>query len=106
MAEVILDLENKIKKGEFPEEREESGTFDGEDFSDYRWKLVVKKVEIPPPPAKEGQADMMAQVFSMVSEQLSKLSREVRLTVSWMEFDEEVDGMTLVTHVVNTQGGF
>lgn len=105
MSEILLDLEQGMKKGEFPDAKEDSGSFEGEDFSDYRWKLSIKKVDIPPPPAKEGTQDFMVTLFTMMSEQLSKLSREVRVTVSWMEFDEEYEGISLVTHVVNSRGG-
>ena len=101
MSEVLLELEKGIKKGEFPDDKEETGGFEGEDFEDYHWKLSVKKVEIPTPPAKEGTSDVMVTVFSQVSEQLSKMSREVRLTVSWKEFDEDIEGLTLVTHIIN-----
>lgn len=105
MSEILLELEKGIKKGEFPGDKEETGNFEGEEFEDYRWKVAIKKVEIPVPPAKEGASNVMGMVFSQVAEQLSKMSREVKVTISWMEFDEEVEGMSLVTHIVNPKEG-
>ncbi len=102
MGRTLIELEDGIKKGEFPEEKEEGGTFEDEKFPDYSWKLNIKKVDIPAPPASEGQADIMAQVFSMVSQQLSQSTREVKLSVSWKEpeTDEEEVGIVLTTHIV------
>lgn len=105
MGRLLIELEDGIKKGEFPEEKEDAGTFEEEKFPDYAWKLKIKKVEIPAPPASpdsEGQSDIMAQVFSMVSEQLSQSTREVKLTVSWKEPDSEEEevGIVLTTHIV------
>ncbi len=100
MAQTLIDLEAGIKKGEFPEDKEMSGTFEEEKYPDYRWKLAIKKVEIPVPPAPEGQADVMTKVLSMVTDELSQKTREVKLTVSWKEFEEEEEGITVTTHIV------
>lgn len=102
MDQVLIDLEAGIAKGEFPEEKEESGTFEEEKYPDYGWKLAIKKVEIPVPPTPEGvSADVMTQVFTMISEQLSQATREVKLTIVWRGLDdEEEEGITLTTHVV------
>ena len=103
MAQVLLDIEKGIPKGEFPEAKEEEGTFEEEKFPDYSWKLVIKKTEIPPPPAPEGGAEIMIQAFTMVAERLSETTREVKLTISWKEFDEDQVGIVLTTHVVKVQ---
>lgn len=102
MSQVLIDLEEGMTKGEFPDEKEETGSFEEEKHPDYFWKLSVKKTEIPPPPLPEGGADIMGKVFTMVSEQLSKSTRQVKLTVSWKEFDddEEEVGLVLTTHIV------
>ncbi len=102
MAQALIDLETGIRKGEFPEEKEEAGTFEEEKFPDYSWKLTIKKVEIPPPPVPEGGGDIMAKAFAMISEQISQAAREVQLTVSWKEFDDEEEqvGIVLTTHLV------
>lgn len=103
MAKVLMEIEAGIPKGEFPEDKEESGTFEEDKFPDYLWRLAIKKVEIPTPPTPEGQSDLMAQAMQMVSQELSKSTREVRLTVSWKEFEEEEEGIVLTTHVVKMQ---
>jgi prepilin-type N-terminal cleavage/methylation domain-containing protein len=100
MASLLIEIEEGMVKGEFPEEKEESGSFEEEKYPDYRWKLEIKKTEIPPPPTPEGGSDVMARIFSMVSEELSKATRQMKLTVSWVEFEEEEVGIVLTTHVV------
>jgi prepilin-type N-terminal cleavage/methylation domain-containing protein len=102
MDQILIDIEAGIAKGEFPEEKEDAGTFEDEKYPDYGWRLTVKKVEIPAPPTPEGvSADVMTQVFTMVSEQLSQATREVKLTIVWKgPDDEEEEGITLTTHVV------
>ena len=103
MAETLIGIEAGIPKGEFPDKKDESGNFEEEKYSDYRWKLAIKKTTLPAPPAKEGEPDTMAQIVSSVSEEISKDVREVRLTVSWKEFEEEEVGIVLTTHVVKIQ---
>ena len=103
MSKVLLDLDQGILKGEFPESKEEGGSFEEEKYPDYVWKLTVKKTEVPAPPAAEGQADVISQIFSIVSEQLTQSTREVKLVVSWKEEDEEQEGITLTTHIVKMQ---
>ena len=102
MVELEMDFEKDMARGKFPDEKEETGSFEEEKHPDYFWKLSVKKTEIPPPPLPEGGADIMGKVFTMVSEQLSKSTRQVKLTVSWKEFDddEEEVGLVLTTHIV------
>lgn len=104
MSKILLDIEKGIVKGEFPEDKEESGSFEEENQPDYTWKLSVKKVDIPVPPLPEGKSEVMGQVFSMVAQEISKSAREVKLTVSWKEVDEsEEEGVTVTTHVVKMQ---
>jgi prepilin-type N-terminal cleavage/methylation domain-containing protein len=102
MDRVLIDIEDGIRKGEFPEEKEESGTFEEDKYPDYGWKLTIKKVTIPAPPTPEGvNSDVMSQVFTMISDQLSQATREVKLVVVWRGADdEEEEGITLTTHVV------
>jgi len=108
MARILIDLDAGMVKGEFPDAKEDSGTFEEEKFPDYSWKLSVKKVEIPAPSAsagssaQEGSSDIMGKVFEMVSKQLSESSREVKLTIGWTEeeSDEEETGIVLTTHIV------
>ncbi|MBI2501260.1 MAG: prepilin-type N-terminal cleavage/methylation domain-containing protein [Deltaproteobacteria bacterium] len=104
MALILLEIEKGIPKGDFPDEKEEEGIFEEEDFQDYYWKLVIKTVELPVPEGAEGKSEIMGQVMKMLSEELSKSAREVRLIVGWKEFEEEEEGITLVTHIVNPLG--
>lgn len=103
MAQVLIDIEAGIPKGEFPEEKEDQGSFEEEASPDYFWKLAIRKVDIPAPPMPEGSAELLNQVFSMVSDELSKSSREVRLVISYKETDEEEEVVSLTTHVVKIQ---
>jgi len=102
MAKTLIDLDAGMVKGEFPDEKEDAGTFEEEKYPDYYWKVQIKKVEIPTPPLPEGSPDVMAQVFKMVADQLSQSTRELKLTVGWKdpETDEEEEGIVLVTHIV------
>ncbi len=102
MAQIVIEIEKGIPKGEFPEDKEESGTFEEQKYPDFLWKLTIKKTDIPAPPMPEGEAEAMGKIFKMVAEELSKAAREVKLTVSWKEFDEEEaeEGITFTTHVV------
>lgn len=107
MGEILLEIEKGIPKGEFPESKEEEGTFEEAKYPDYFWKLEIKKVELPTAGGgggEEGQAEVMAQAMQLLTEELSRSTREVRLTVGWEEFDEEEIGLTVVTHVVNLRG--
>jgi hypothetical protein len=100
MSQTLIDLEAGMLKGEFPEDKEDSGTFEEQNQPDYLWKLSIKKTEIPPPAIPEGGVEVMGRVFKMVSENLSEATREVQLTVSWKEFEEEEVGIVLTTHIV------
>ena len=101
MSQVLIELEAGMAKGEFPEDKEESGLFEEEKYPDYGWKLKIRKVEIPTPPLPEDGADIMQQVFTMVSEQISQSTREVKLTIVWRGADDEEEaGIELVTHIV------
>ncbi|MBI4374278.1 MAG: type II secretion system protein [Deltaproteobacteria bacterium] len=104
MSTLLLEIEKGIPKGEFPDEREERGVFEEEKYSDFYWRLAIKKLELPTPSLPEGETEVMGQAMKMLSEELSKSSREIRLDVGWMEFEEEEPGITLVTHVVNPLG--
>lgn len=101
MARVLIDLEQGILKGEFSESKEDSGSFEEEKYPDYTWKLTVRKVDIPAPPVPEGKSDVMGQVFSMVAQEISQSTREVKLTVSWKDIDgSDEEGIVVTTHIV------
>ena len=100
MVEVLVDFEAGMSKGEFPDEKENSGTFEEENYPDFSWELKIKKVEIPAPPSSDESGTVMTQIFKMVTDQLTEKTREIKLTVFWAEFDEKEEGIALTTHVV------
>ncbi len=97
MVEIELDLELGMQAGEFPDERSEEAQFD-RPFEDYRWKMAIKKVELPAPvTAEEGSVqDMIAK---QLTSEIAKTVREVRLEISWEELGEP-QSMEVVTHLV------
>lgn len=101
MAQVIVDFEIGIAKGEFPEDKEESGTFEEEKYPDFKWSLKIRKVEVPVPPSAEEGAEVMTRIFSMVSDQMSQSMRELQLSVAAVDEDGEEEEMIVVTtHMV------
>ncbi len=103
MSKTLLEIEQGIVKGEFPDEKEESGTFEEEDQPNLGWTVKIQKADIPAPPTGEGTAAIVAQVFSVVSEQLSKSTREVTLQIFWIGDEEPEQLLSLSTHVVKMQ---
>lgn len=103
MADILLEVEKGVLKGEFPDEKEEQGNFDENQFPGFFWKLKITRVELPMPEGA-GQNEMMMQAMKMLTEELSKSTREVRLTVGWEEFEEEEIGIEVATHLINPLG--
>jgi len=102
MVQVLLEVEQGIPRGDFPDEREEEGVFEEELYPDYFWKLTINKFELPTPELGEEQGEILVRALNILSEELTRSSREVRLTVGWTEFeDEEEEGITVVTHIIN-----
>jgi len=127
MSEILLNIEQDIARGAFPDEKEENGTFE-KPFEDYKWAYTVKKVQLPvlqlpaemmegtgaPSPetlsaaagasgvngAVEMAANSMAQV---VTKKISEAIREVQVTISWGEGGEEGDEekVVITTHIAN-----
>jgi len=97
MAEHQLDLEKEISKGGFPEDKTDEGVFESP-FEEYKWKLEIKKVELPIPPLGEGVGEATKQMMDMITKQISESVREVKLTISWTEMDRE-RSFDVVTHI-------
>jgi prepilin-type N-terminal cleavage/methylation domain-containing protein len=97
MVESEIDIDNAMQKGEFPDERSEEAVFD-EPFEDYRWKMTLKKVELPAPvQAQEGSMqDVIAQ---QLTQEIGKTVRELRLEVSWEEMGQP-QTLEVVTHII------
>lgn len=97
MAELEIDIEKGLQKGEFPDEKSEDGTFD-EPFEDYKWKMELKRVELPAPvTGKEGSVQDI--VAGQLTKEISNTVRELKLTVQWVEFGEE-QSIDVITHMV------
>ncbi len=105
----IVELETQfskdLAKNKFPDQDlEERGEFD-EPYKDFRWHYTIRKVEIPM--ADSGgsgeQSALVGSYISQVVDQMSKLIREVQLTVSWGDKDVPEDKqphMMVTTHWV------
>ncbi len=101
MAQVIVDFETGMAKGEFPEDKEETGTFEEDKRPDFKWKFKIRKVEVPVPPSSQEGAEVMTQIFSMVSDQMTQNMRELQLSVSYEDEGGEAEEMiVLTTHMV------
>jgi general secretion pathway protein I len=97
ISEQIIKLDKDQLEGKFPGTDEESeGEFD-EPYKKYKWKLKVRKVEIPMP--QEEALGPQAAIMQMISKQINEAVREVKLAVTWEESSEQRD-VTVTTHVV------
>lgn len=102
MVELEMELAEDMKRRKFPDEKEESGTFD-DPFADFRWQYNIKKVEIPSAASAEGQNPLIGPHIKRISDQISKSVREVTLKVFWGDKDkpeEEQSQMSVTTHIV------
>jgi prepilin-type N-terminal cleavage/methylation domain-containing protein len=107
MVEFQMDLEKEMSKGAFPEDKSDSGTFE-KPFDEYKWKVELRKVELPIPPigGEEGgggegggTGGAMQQMLQVMTKQISEAMREIKLTVSWVEMEKE-KSFNVVTHIV------
>lgn len=124
LTQIRLDLEAEIERGVFPDEKEVQGNFE-KPFEKFKWSYTVKKVEIPllqppeesgvtvgppatpaagsdgipqpPVPGLQGAATGLTQ---MISKKIGESVREIQLKISWGEEEENLDSLTLVTHIV------
>lgn len=97
MTDYQLDIEKEIGKGSFPEDNTDEGNFE-KPFEDYRWKVELRKVEMPLPPLGEGAGDAAKQMMQMMTKQISDTLREIKLTISWKEMDKE-KSFGVTTHI-------
>lgn len=97
MVDTQLDIEKEMNKGVFPEEKTDEGEFE-KPFEAYRWKMEIRKVELPMPPLGEEAGVMMKQMMEMITKQISDSVRELKLTISWKEMEKE-RSFNVVTHI-------
>ena len=97
MAEIELELDKEIRRGDFPDERTEEGTFD-EPFNNYKWKMAIKSIKLPSPVmGEEGSIESL--IGRQLTEEIAKTVREVKLEILWTEMAEE-QSIDVVTHIV------
>lgn len=97
MAEQMIKLDQDFLEGKFPgTDEENSGDFDAP-YNKFKWKVKIRKVEVPLPP--QEKLDAQAAIMQMISKQISESVREVKLSVIWEELSEPHD-ITVTTHVV------
>jgi len=97
MADYQLDIEKEVAKGSFPDDKTDEGVFESP-FDEYKWKVEVKKVELPLPPLGEGVGEATKQMMDMITKQITESVREVKLTITWTEMDRE-RSFDVVTHI-------
>lgn len=97
MTDIEIELEKQKKKREFPDERSEDGDFE-EPFEDYKWKMEIRKIELPAPVVGE-EGSMQQMIGKQLTKQISQTVRELKLTVMWDEMGEE-QSIEVVTHIV------
>lgn len=123
MSEILMTLDEDIARGAFPEEKEETGSFD-KPFEKYKWSYVIKKVELPniQPPSDEptanvgegnssskdsgssqtttpGLENQAANLAQMVTKKISESIRELKVTISWGDNEEDEEKITITTHL-------
>ena len=97
MVDTQIELEKALKKGEFPEERDDKGDFE-EPFELYRWEYNVRSVDFPAPAFGE-EGSLQSMVGKQLTKEISKAVRELKVTVLWDDAGEE-QSLDLVTHWV------
>ena len=111
MAEALLEIQKEFEQQNvFPEDKEESGSFE-DPFENYKWIYEVRKVKIPMPKGvdgneEEGEASggeeappgMQQVIFRMVNDQVKDAIREVKTKVIWEENGKERH-IEVTTHI-------
>ena len=97
MANVELELQKDIRKGEFPDERSAEESFE-EPFGEYRWRSEIRRIELPAPSIGE-EGSPQALIGKQLTGEISKSVRELKLSVFWGEGEKE-QSIEVVTHVV------
>lgn len=115
MAEVLLEIQKEYKQQKvFPEDKNESGTFD-DPFQSFRWEWQARKVAVPMPKGvaddEEGGEEgdkgeggesppqgLQQILFKMVNDQIKDAIREVKTKVIWEENGKEKN-IEVTTHI-------
>ncbi|PIR18431.1 MAG: hypothetical protein COV46_00060 [Deltaproteobacteria bacterium CG11_big_fil_rev_8_21_14_0_20_49_13] len=97
MTDTQIDVEKEITKGAFPEEKSDAGEFE-KPYDEYKWKVEIRKVELPLPPLGDNAGEANKQMMEMMTKQISDAIREIKLTISWMEMETE-KSFSVTTHI-------
>lgn len=104
MAQLRLEVEKDLDEGHLSDDKTDEGDFSEIGFPDYRWEMVVRKIEIPAPPLpEEAGGELVKKIVANITEQMSKATREMKLRVYWKELEEE-QSIDVTTHLVNLKG--
>ena len=97
MSEIELEMDKLQKKGEFPDEKSEEGSFE-EPFGNYKWKMEIRRVTLPAPTTgEEGSVENL--IGKQLSEEIGKTVRELKVEIFWEELGEG-QSINVVTHIV------
>jgi len=97
MTDVEIELNEQMRKNEFPDEKSEDGRFD-EPYEDYGWKMEIRRVELPAPVTGE-KGSIQDMIGRQLTQEISKTVRELKVTVTWDELGEE-QALDVTTHIV------
>jgi general secretion pathway protein I len=104
MAQLILQIEAEMTKGSLSDDMSEEGDFSDLGFPDYRWEMEIRKVEIPAPPMpEESGGEIVTKIIESITDQISRATREMKLTVFWKELEDE-QSIDVTTHIVSLKG--
>ena len=105
MAQLLLQMVAEVAAGRLPDEKSETGSFEEMGFPNFRWEMQIRKVEVPAPPLpEEAGGELVNKIIQSITEQISKATREMKLTVFWKEFEDE-ESIDVTTHLVSLKGG-
>ncbi len=99
MIEIEIELKKGMLKGEFPEDKQEEGEFPSP-FARFKWKMTIKKVDLPAPIAGE-KGSVQERVGSELTKAISQSVRELKLTLSWVQpITEREKSFDITTHII------
>lgn len=97
MTDTKLEIEKEMVTGSLPEEKTDEGDFE-KPFDAFRWKIEIKKVEMPMPPIGDVVGEIGKQIMEAITKQISDSVREIKLTIIWQEMEKE-RSFSVVTHI-------
>jgi prepilin-type N-terminal cleavage/methylation domain-containing protein len=90
----LIQAEREIEGKSFTETKTEaSGTFEAP-YAEYKWERKIKEIQFPnvldaqDSKQKEGMDQNVERIVKLATKYLSKASREITITISWIEKKE------------------